>query len=88
MNINVVPITRARSNLSSLTQKVKGEKYVVLTKGGSPRAALVDIKYLTKLEDEVKKIYGKTFIDPSLLPLTRQFSKKEIEKWRQEDKLA
>src|SRR3990167_6091675 len=67
MNTNIVPITKARSNLSSLTQKVKGEKYVVLTKGGSPRAALVDIKYLTKLEDEVKKIYGKTFIDPNLL---------------------
>ena len=88
MNTNIIPITKVRSNLSSLTQKVKGEKYIVLTKGGTPRAALVDIKYLTKLEDEVKKIYGKTFIDPNLLPLTRQFSKKEIEKWRQEDKLV
>lgn len=88
MNINIVPITKARSNLSGLTQKVKGEKYIVLTKGGTPRAALVDIKYLTKLEDEVKKIYGKTFIDPTLLPLTRQFTKKEIEKWQKEDRLA
>lgn len=87
MNINIVPITKVRSNLSSLTQKVKGEKYIVLTKGGTPRAALVDIDYLTKLEDEVKKIYGKTFIDPNLLPLTRQFTKQEIEKWREEDKL-
>ena len=87
MNINIVPITKVRSNLSSLTQKVKGEQYIVLTKGGTPRAALVDINYLTKLEDEVKKIYGKTFIDPNLLPLTRQFTKREIEKWREEDKL-
>ena len=87
MNINIVPITKVRSNLSSLTQKVKGEQYIVLTKGGTPRAALVDINYLTKLEDEVKKIYGKTFIDPNLLPLTRQFTKQEIEKWREEDKL-
>ena len=87
MNINIVQITKVRSNLSSLTQKVKGEKYIVLTKGGTPRAALVDINYLTKLEDEVKKIYGKTFIDPNLLPLTRQFTKREIEKWREEDKL-
>ena len=87
MNINIVPITKVRSNLSSLTQKVKGEKYIVLTKGGTPRAALVDINYLTKLEDEVKKIYGKTFIDPNLLPLTRQFTKREIEKWREEDEL-
>ena len=87
MNINIIPITKVRSNLSSLTQKVKGEKYIVLTKGGTPRAALVDISYLTKLEDEVKKIYGKTFIDPSLLPLTRQFTKKETEKWQKEDRL-
>ena len=87
MNINIVPITKVRSNLSSLTQKVKGEKYIILTKGGTPRAALVDIDYLTKLEEEVKKIYGKTFIDPTLLPLTRQFTKQEIKKWREEDKL-
>ena len=87
MNIDIVPITKVRSNLSSLTQKVKGEKYIILTKGGTPRAALVDIDYLTKLEEEVKKIYGKTFIDPTLLPLTRQFTKQEIKKWREEDKL-
>ena len=87
MNINIVPITKARSNLSSLTQKIKWEKYIILTKGGTPRAALVDIDYLTKLEEEVKKIYGKTFIDPTLLPLTRQFTKQEIKKWREEAKL-
>ena len=87
MNTDIVPITKARSNLSNLTQKVKGEQYIVLTKGGSPKAALVDIDYLKKLEDEVQKIYGKTFIDPTLLPLTRNFSKKTIKKWREEDKL-
>ena len=87
MNTDIVPITKARSNLSNLTQKVKGEQYIVLTKGGSPKAALVDIDYLKKLEDEVQKIYGKTFIDPTLLPLTRNFSKKTIKKWQEEDKL-
>ena len=84
MNIDIVPITKVRSNLSSLTQKVKGEQYIVLTKGGTPRAALVDIDYLTKLEEEIRKIYGKTFIDPTLLPLTREFTKKEIEKWQKD----
>jgi len=87
MNTNIVPITKARSNLSSLTQKVKGEQYIVLTKGGTPKAALVDIDYLTKLEGEVKKIYGKTFINPALLPLSRKFTDKEIAKWQEEDKL-
>ena len=88
VNTNIVPITKARSNLGILAKKVKGEQYVVLTKGGNPQAALVDFKYLRKLESEVKKIYTKTFIDPSLLPQTRVFSKKEIEKWQKEDKLG
>lgn len=87
MNTNVIPITKARSNLGNLAKKVKGSQYVVFTKGGNPQAALVDIEYLKNLEEEVEKIYAKTFIDPKLLPLTRQFSQKEIEKWQKEDKL-
>lgn len=87
MNTNIIPITRARSNLGNLAKKVKGDQYVVLTKGGSPQAALVDINYLKKLEEEVEKIYAKTFIDPTLLPLTRNFSQKEIKKWQEEDRL-
>lgn len=86
--MNIVPITKARGNLGNLAKNVKGDEYIVLTKGGSPQAALVDIDYLKKLEDEVKKIYGKTFIDPKLLPLTRQFSQKEIDKWQKEDRIA
>lgn len=87
MNTNIIPITRARSNLGNLAKKVRGNQYVVLTKGGSPQAALVDIKYLKNLEEEVEKIYAKTFIDPTLLPLTRNFSLKEIKKWQEEDRL-
>ena len=88
MNTNVVPITKARSNLGNLTQKVRGSQYIVLTKGGNPQAALVDIDYLKNLEDEVEKIYTKTFIDPKLLPLTREFTQKEIDQWAGEDKLT
>ena len=87
MNTNIVPITRARNSLGTLTRKVKGDQYIVLTKGGSPQAALVDVSYLKHLEEEVKKIYGKTFIDPKLLPLTRNFSQKEINEWQKEDRL-
>lgn len=85
--MNIVPITKARSTLSTLAKQVKGDQYVVLTKGGSPQAALVDVDYLKTLEEEVNKIYSKTFIDPKLLPLTRQFSQKEIDNWQKEDKL-
>lgn len=87
MNTNIIPITKARSTLGNLAKKVKGDQYIVLTKGGNPQAALVDVAYLKTLEEEVKKIYSKTFIDPKLLPLTRQFSQKEIDKWQEEDKL-
>lgn len=87
MNINIIPITKARGSLGNLAKKVKGDQYIILTKGGNPQAALVDVDYLKTLEEEVKKIYSKTFIDPKLLPLTRQFSQKEIDKWQEEDKL-
>lgn len=82
---NIVPITKARGKLGYLAEKVKGGRYVVLTKGGKPEAALVDVEYLAKLEEEVAKIYQKTFIDPKLLPLTRKFTSREIAEWRKED---
>lgn len=84
---NIVPITKARGKLGDLAEKVKGGRYVVLTKGGKPEAVLVDIEYLARLEEEVAKIYQKTFIDPKLLPLTRKFTDKEIAEWEKEDKL-
>lgn len=86
---NIIPITEARSNLGNLTEEVQGqgENYIILTKGGNPKAALVDISYLEKLQEEVAKIYRKTFIDPKLLPLTREFSEKEVNQWQEEDAL-
>lgn len=84
---NIIPITQARGKLGRLTEKVVGENYIILTKGGNPKAALVDLNYLTKLQKEVKMIYQKTFIDPSLLPFSREFSDKEIEEWGKEDAL-
>lgn len=84
--INIIPVTRARAKLGELTDKATGENIIVLTKGDR-KAALVDLDYLTKLQKEVKKIYGKTFIDPALLPYTRPFSDQEIETWKKEDTL-
>ena len=83
----IIPITRARGKLGKLAEKVAGENYIILTKGGSPKVALIDISYLTKLEEEVKKIYRKTFIDPKLFKYTRKFTDKEIKEWEKEDAL-
>lgn len=90
MNIspnNIIPVTQARSKLGDLTENLNGENYIILTKGGNAKAALVDIRYLNKLQSEVKRIYQKTFIDPSSLPYSRQFSKTEIDQWVKEDAL-
>jgi len=86
--VDIIPITRARAKLGQLTEKARGENYIVLTKGAKTRTALVDLEYLNRLQEEIKKIYGKTFIDPNLLPYTRIFSDKEIKEWQEEDSLA
>lgn len=86
LSTNIIPITKARSKLGKLAENVSSEKIIILTKSGLPRAALVDLKYLTKLQREVNKIYQKTYIDPKLVKYTREFSDKEIEKWLEEDK--
>lgn len=90
MNIstdNIIPITEARGKLGSLTEKTTGETIIILTKGGKPKTALVDIAYLTKLQNAVKRLYQKTFIEPNLLPYTREFTDAEIKEWEKEDVL-
>lgn len=91
MNIqpaNIIPVTAARGRLGDLTELVADGQYIVLTKGGKPKAAIVDITYLEKLQNDLKKFYQKTYIDKTLLPFTREFSKAEAEEWFKEDKLT
>ena len=83
----IVPITKARAQLSRLTSALGQNDYVVLTKGGQPTAALVDITYLTKLQTAVRKLYQKTYLDPKLIPFTRMFTDSELDQWAQEDRL-
>ena len=85
--MNIIPVTKARSILGDLAEKVSGEKYFIFTKGGSAKAAIVDIKYLEKLKKAVAKIFGKTYLDPKLSKYTRIFSDSEIGQWLKEDEL-
>ena len=85
--MTLIPITRARGKLGDLAEAVRGEQYFVLTKSGRPKAALVNVAYLTKLQHDLRKLYRKTFIDPALLPYTRKFSDAEVAAWEQEDSL-
>lgn len=45
----IVSVTDARSRLSELVDEAKSEEFWVLTKGGKPRVALVDVAYLDEL---------------------------------------
>lgn len=45
----IVSVTEARSRLSELVDEANSEAFWVLTKGGKPRVALVDVAYLDDL---------------------------------------
>lgn len=45
----IVSVTDARSRLSELVDEAKSAEFWVLTKGGKPRVALVDVAYLDAL---------------------------------------
>lgn len=85
--LNIIPITKARSELGKLAEEAIKDNWIILTKDGSPKVAIVDIEYLTNLENQVRKTYKKTFIDPKLLKYTRKFTDGEIKEWEKEDAL-
>ena len=84
---NIMSVTEARSKLGSLAENVSEERFVLLTKGGRTMMALVDVNYLDRLQKQVKAIWQKTYIDPTLLPYTREFSDEETAEWEKEDQL-
>lgn len=84
---NIIPITKARSRLGKLADQATKDNYIILTKDGTPKAAIVDIQYLTSLENQLRKTYRKTFIDPKLIKYTREFSDEETKEWEKEDAL-
>jgi prevent-host-death family protein len=45
----VIPLTEARARLSEIVEKTLGDQFWVMTKGGKPRVALVDVEYLDRL---------------------------------------
>lgn len=84
----IVPLTKARSQLGVLADQIGDDQVIILTKGGSPKAALVDLRYLTTLQKTAEKLTHRTFLDSKLLPYTREFFDKEISEWEQEDQLV
>lgn len=53
---NIIPLTEARDHFSQIVSEVQKDKLYVLTKGGKPAVAIIDVKYLEHLTGgEVKK---------------------------------
>ena len=84
---NILPVTTARGRLGDLVEKTNRNTYFVLTKGGLPKAAIVDIEYLTRIQEMVGKFLQKTYINEKFLPYTRLFDKGEIDEWLTNDKI-
>jgi prevent-host-death family protein len=91
MNINpqsIIPVTEARSILGDLYDKVQKDKYIIFTKAGRAKAALVDVEYLQSLEEQVSSLLKTTFLNKDTLPYTRDFTDKEVKAWQEEDVLV
>lgn len=43
---NIIPLTEARDHFSQIVSEVQKDKLYVLTKGGKPAVAIIDVKYL------------------------------------------
>ncbi len=86
--VAIIPISEARTKLGQITKTLTGDNYVILTKGGKARAALVDIQFLNQLQADLSKLYKKTFIDPQMLSGTREFSDAEVKNWEKTDALS
>ncbi|HLB61061.1 MAG TPA: type II toxin-antitoxin system prevent-host-death family antitoxin [Patescibacteria group bacterium] len=84
----VIPVTDARKTLNVLVGKSKRRKQpYILTKRGKPQAVLMDIALWNDIEQRLSALYKKSYIDPKLLPYTRDFSDREIQEWLKNDQL-
>lgn len=53
---NIIPLTEARDHFSQIVAEVQKDKLYVLTKGGKPAVAIIDVKYLEYITGgEIKK---------------------------------
>lgn len=73
---NIIPLTEARDHFSQIVTEVQKDKLYVLTKGGKPAVAIIDVKYLEyltggvvnkqHLANEIKKAPEKVGLPPMI----------------------
>ena len=73
---NIIPLTEARDHFSQIVSEVQKDKLYVLTKGGKPAVAIIDVKYLEhitggeakveQVREEIKKNPEKVGLAPMI----------------------
>lgn len=73
---NIIPLTEARDHFSQIVNEVQKDKLYVLTKGGKPAVAIIDVKYLehitggelnkVDIQEEIKKAPEKVGLPPMI----------------------
>ena len=79
---NIIPLTEARDHFSQIVAEVQKDKLYVLTKGGKPAVAIIDVKYLEQVtggeikEEHIEKEIEKAPEKVGLPPMVEHLNQK------------
>lgn len=78
---NIIPLTEARDHFSQIVNEVQKDKLYVLTKGGKPAVAIIDVKYLEMItggEIQKEHIVNEIKKDPGKVGLPEMLEHKTV----------
>jgi len=82
---NIIPLTYARDHFSSIVAEVQRDKLYILTKGGKPAIALIDVRYLEQI---TAGVFNKAEIEKDIQKIPEQVGKPKMLEHEQEIKDA
>jgi len=80
---NIIPLTYARDHFSSIVAEVQRNKLYILTKGGKPAIALIDVRYLEQI---TAGVFNKAEIEKDIEKIPEQVGKPKMLEHEQEIK--
>lgn len=78
---NIIPLTYARDHFSSIVAEVQRDKLYILTKGGKPAIALIDVRYLEQI---TAGVFNKAKIEKDIEKIPEQVGKPKMLEHKQE----
>ena len=72
---NIIPLTYARDHFSSIVAEVQRDKLYILTKGGKPAIALIDVRYLEQI---TAGVFNKAKIEKDIEKIPEQVGKPKM----------